>query len=226
LKGSSEKGALQRKRLGKQMKPWSHILSILVFLSFLVGCGAHLPKQRDQIVLLPDPDGKVGVIKVTTEGGSQILDKPGYATQVEDLSKPPGAPQPINEKEMMSVFGPALSAQPDLTSRFIQFILYFESDTTKLTHEAEELLREVVKTIKSRKSKEIYVLGHTDRVGTEEYNIKLSSRRAYYVRDRIIFNGIKSSALVVSFHGEAVPLVYTEDDIPEPRNRRVEVIVR
>jgi outer membrane protein OmpA-like peptidoglycan-associated protein len=208
------------------MKPWSNILLIWFFLSLLAGCDAHLPKQRDQIVLLPDPDGKVGVIKVITEGGSQILDKPGYATQVEDLSKPPIAPQPIIEKEMMSVFGPALSAQPDLTGRFTPFILYFESDTTKLTHEAEELLREVVRTIKNRKSKEIYVLGHTDRVGTEGYNIKLSSRRAYYVRDRLIFNGIKSNALVVSFHGEAVPLVYTEDDIPEPRNRRVEVIVR
>ena len=69
-------------------------------------------------------------------------------------------------------------------------------------------------------------MGHTDRVGTEDYNIRLSSRRAYYVRDRLILNGIKSSALVVSFYGEAVPLVYTEDDIPEPRNRRVEVIVR
>lgn len=208
------------------MKPWSIIFLIWFFLFLLAGCGAHLPKQRDQIVLLPDPDGKVGVIKVTTEGGSQILDKPGYATQVENINNPPVVPQPVSEKEMMSVFGPALSAQPDLTNRFIQFILYFESDTTKLTHEAEGLLSEVVRTIKNRKSKEIYVLGHTDRVGTEEYNIRLSSRRAIYIRDRIIFSGIKSSALVVSFHGEAVPLVFTEDDTPEPRNRRVEVIVR
>jgi outer membrane protein OmpA-like peptidoglycan-associated protein len=208
------------------MKPWSNFLLFWLLLFLLAGCGAHLPKQRDQIVLLPDPDGKVGVIKVITEGGTQILDKPGYATQVEDLSKPPIAPTPINEKEMMSVFGAALSAQPDLTGRFISFILYFESDTTKLTHEAEGLLSEVMRTIKNRKSKEIYVLGHTDRVGTEVYNIGLSSRRAYYVRDRLVFNGIKSSALVVSFHGEAVPLVYTEDEIPEPSNRRVEVIVR
>jgi outer membrane protein OmpA-like peptidoglycan-associated protein len=208
------------------MKPWSNILIVWLLLPLLTGCGAHLPKQRDQIVLLPDPDGKVGVIKVITEGGGQILDKPGYATQVEDLNKPPIAPKPIDEKEMLSVFGPALSAQPDLTGRFISFILYFESDTTKLTHEAEGLLLEVVRTIKNRKSNEIYVLGHTDRVGTEVYNIRLSTRRAYYVRDRLIFNGIKSSALVVSFHGEATPMVYTEDEVPEPRNRRVEVIVR
>ena len=208
------------------MKPWSNLLLFWLLLSLLTGCNAHLPKQRDQIVLVPDPDGKVGVIKVVTEGGSQILDKAGYATQVEDLSKPPIAPTPINEKEMMNVFGPALSAQPDLTGRFISFILYFESDTTKLTHEAEGLLPEVVRAIKSRKSKEIYVLGHTDRVGTEVYNIGLSSRRAYYVRDRLVFNGIKSSALAVSFHGETIPMVYTEDEIPEPRNRRVEVIVK
>ena len=208
------------------MKPCSNLLLFWLLLSLLTGCSAHLPKQRDQIVLLPDPDGKVGVIKVVTEGGSQILDKPGYSTQIEDLSKPPIAPTPINEKEIMNVFGPTLSAQPDLMGRFILFILYFESDTTKLTHEAQGLFPEVVRAIKSRKSKEIYVLGHTDRVGTEVYNIGLSSKRAYYIRDRLVSNGIKSSALVVSFHGEAIPLGYTEDEIAEPRNRRVEVIVK
>jgi outer membrane protein OmpA-like peptidoglycan-associated protein len=70
------------------------------------------------------------------------------------------------------------------------------------------------------------VVGHTDLVGTEPYNIELSSRRANHVRDLLVTKGIKPSALSVSFYGKARPLVPTRDEVPEPRNRRVEVIVR
>jgi outer membrane protein OmpA-like peptidoglycan-associated protein len=63
-------------------------------------------------------------------------------------------------------------------------------------------------------------------VGTELYNVKLSSRRAYYIRDLLVSSGIKSSDIDVSFHGETMPIVYTEDEVAEPLNRRVEVIAR
>jgi len=207
------------------MKRGSRVLVVWIFLCLLTGCGAHRAK-RDLIVLLPDPDGKVGVITVTTREGSQILDKPGYATEIGNLDKLPMAPRLLSEKEITDVFGPALLAQSDPAGRFILFILYFEHDTTKLTHESKGLLPEVLSTIKSRKSNEVYVVGHTDLVGTEAYNIELSSRRAKHVRDLFVSSGIKPSALFVSFYGKARPLVPTKDEVPEPLNRRVEVIVR
>lgn len=207
------------------MGPWRNVFIVWIFLCFLTGCGAHRAK-RDLIVLLPDPDGKGGVVTVTTKGGSQILDKPGYATEVEDLNKPPIAPQQLSEKEITDVFGPALLAQPDPAGRFILFILYFEHDTAKLTHESKDLLPEILRTIKSRKSNEVYVVGHTDLVGTEAYNIDLSSRRANHIRDLLVSSGIKPGALFVSFYGKSRPLVPTKNEVPEPRNRRVEVIVR
>jgi outer membrane protein OmpA-like peptidoglycan-associated protein len=204
------------------MKPWNNGFLCWTLLCLLAGCSAN----RDLIVLLPDPDGKIGAIRVTTKGGSQILDQSGHATQVEDFRKPPTAPQPIDEGTIKGVFGIALSAQPDLKGRFNSFILWFQSDTTELRHDSKELLPEIVRTIKNRQANEIYVVGHTDRVGTELYNTRLSSRRAYYVRDCLVFSGIKSSSIVVSFHGEAMPLVPTEDEVDEPLNRRVDVIVR
>jgi outer membrane protein OmpA-like peptidoglycan-associated protein len=207
------------------MRLWRNVIFVWVLFSLLTGCGAHRAK-RDQIVLLPDPDGKGGVITVTTQGGSQILDKPGYAIEVTDPNKPPSTPQPVKEKEITEVFGPALSAQPDPVSRFILFILYFEHDATKLTHESKDSLPEVLRTIKTRKANEVYVVGHTDLVGKEAYNIGLSSRRANYVRDLLVSSGLKPNSLFVTFYGKARPLVPTKDEIPEPRNRRVEVIVR
>jgi len=209
------------------MRRWEKVFFVWIFLCFLTGCGAHRAK-RDLIVLLPDPDGKGGVVTVTTQGGSQILDKPGYAIEieVENLNKPPIAPQPVEEKEIADIFGPTLSMLPDPASRFILIILYFEPDTTKLTHESRDLVTEILSTIKSRRSDEVYVVGHTDLVGNEAYNTGLSQRRANYVRDLLVSSGIKPNTLFVSFYGKARPLVPTQDEVPEPRNRRVEVIVR
>jgi len=207
------------------MRQWTNVLFVLIFFCLLSGCGAHRA-NRDLIVLLPDQNGKGGVITVTTQGGSQILDKTGYGIEVEDLNKPPVAPKPVEEKEVRDIFTPALSVLPDQTSRFILFILYFERNTTKLTHESNDLLSQVQKTIKSRNSNEVYVVGHTDLVGTEAYNAGLSSRRANYVRYLLVSSGIKPKTLFVSSYGKARPLVPTKDQVPEPRNRRVEVIVR
>ncbi len=196
-----------------------------IFFSLLAGCATHQAK-RDMIVLLPDPDGKVGTITVTTKGGSQVVDKPGYATEIEEPGKAPIAPKPLKENEINEVFGAALSAQPDPSDRFVLFILYFEHDTAKLTLESKGLLPEILNTIRSRKSNEVYVVGHTDLVGTEAYNIELSSKRARHVRDQLVSNGVKSGTLFVSYYGKARPLVPTQNGVPEPRNRRVEVIVR
>ena len=218
------------------MKKWNTLLIGWIFFSLFTGCAtprgpdvtSHtLPQaKRDLIVLLPDPDGKVGTITVTTNGGSQVVDKPGYAIEIEDFNKTPIAPKPLNENEIKEVFGSALSAQPDPSNRFLLFILYFEHDTTKLTHGSKDLLPEVLRTIKNRKSNEVYVVGHTDLVGTEAYNIELSSKRARHVRDLLVSNGIKPGTFFVSYYGKSRPLVPTQNDVPEPRNRRVEVLVR
>jgi outer membrane protein OmpA-like peptidoglycan-associated protein len=230
------------RKLGKKMKSWSDVLVVVILFCLLFGCSRRrdlivLPHaNRDQsvsspsnselVVLLTDPDGKVGVVQVITKGGFQTLDKPEYATLVEDVSTPPTVPKPMTKSEITAVFGPALLAQPDLKGRFASFILYFESDTTNLTDEAKELLPKLVNTIRNRRTSEIFVVGHTDRVGTEVYNMELSSKRATTVLNLLVSSGIPSSALVASYHGETMPAVHTEDEVAEPRNRRVEVFVK
>ena len=229
------------------MKLWPRIQILWPLLFLLAGCsgnrdlkvspsaphakveqaqGEAESSRGDLFVLLPEPNGKAGSIRVANAGGSQILDKPGDTTRVEDFNRPPIVPRPLDEKGVASIFGDALSAQPDLSPRFVSFTLWFESDRTKLTYVSKETLPEILKTIKIRKPKEIHIVGHTDRVGTDSHNLKLSSRRANFVRDFLTSKGIKSSVLFVSFHGESRPLVYTEDEVAEPLNRRVEVMIR
>ena len=203
------------------MRPWNNGFLSWAFICLLAGCSAN----RDLIILLPDPDGRTGAIQVTNKGGSQILDKPWYATQVQDFRVSPTAPHPTDEAAIKSIFEKALAALPD-EERFNSFILLFESDSTELMPESKGLLPEIVKAIKNRKANEIYVVGHTDRVGTESYNTWLSFNRADCVRDLLVLSGVKRDLIFVSFYGESKPLVPTEDEVAEPRNRRVEVMVR
>ena len=224
------------------MKLGKNVFVACILLSLLTGCATQQeivvppatnlespsppPATCDLIVLLPDTDGKAGAVHVTTLAGAQTLERPGDSTEVEGLRKPPTLPKPLDENEITRIFGPALSGQPDRTDRIASFILYFKSDTTKLTPESAQTLTTVMRTIRNRGANEVYVVGHTDRVGTEAYNRELSSRRAYRVRDQLLSNGVDSKGLLVSFHGEAMPLVHTKDEVGEPLNRRVEVLIR
>jgi OmpA-OmpF porin, OOP family len=70
------------------------------------------------------------------------------------------------------------------------------------------------------------VVGHTDRQGSLEYNDGLSLRRAERVRAQLVRIGIAGERIGVAGRGERAPLVPTEDGVAEPRNRRVEIIVR
>jgi OOP family OmpA-OmpF porin len=73
---------------------------------------------------------------------------------------------------------------------------------------------------------EVQVTGHTDRVGSVADNAQLSLQRAEAVRAMLIQRGINSSFLRAVGRGEREPLIPTADQQAEPRNRRVEVIVR
>jgi outer membrane protein OmpA-like peptidoglycan-associated protein len=87
-------------------------------------------------------------------------------------------------------------------------------------------MQEIITEIEKRASTDIEVIGHTDRSGDEEFNMALSRRRAESVRDRIVAAGIVPAAIRIAFHGEGNPLIQTADNVYEPLNRRVEVIVR
>jgi outer membrane protein OmpA-like peptidoglycan-associated protein len=73
---------------------------------------------------------------------------------------------------------------------------------------------------------DISVVGHTDTVGMKGYNYSLSMRRARAVSSILLGQGIDPSTLDVTSHGKDNPLVPTGDQVPEPRNRRVEITVR
>lgn len=175
------------------------------------------------VVLLPEADGSVGEVIVTTPEGSQTLSAAGEATGVDAAGEKPVAAFALPEEELQAAFGDAIRAQPTLP---VTFILYFETGGAVLKSESAEQLPEVAQAVKARPVPDVSVIGHTDRVGSNTVNVPISLERANTVRDLLVQEGIDPAVIEVTSHGEDNPLVATEDEVAEPRNRRVEVTVR
>ena len=184
------------------------------------GC-RKIPKNF--VLLLKSPDGTTGKIMVSNEKGTRKLERAGYVIGMDDTNEMPESPFELEEKAIHEFFQKTMDAQPE---RPITFILYFQTNSVKLTKESEEELRKVLPALKKREVPNVEITGHADRAGNEDYNHKLALKRAFAIRGLLVKEGIDTNLIEVDSHGENNPLVDTPDGVREPRNRRVEVIVR
>ena len=180
-------------------------------------------RPQHQMVLLPNAEGQTGQMIVRTAGGSQTIDRAYLATEITSPDAAPSPPAEMPLETVQRIFGAALSALPDGSAHII---LYFKGVSSELTPESSALIPNIVSVILQRQSSDISVVGHADRTGSESFNLKLSRERAESVRRLLTDAGIPAEHLDILFYGEKVPLIPTAKGVPEPRNRRVEVIVR
>jgi len=197
---------------------WKNIAA-LVAVVFFAGCGT----KANFIVLSPAEDGSVGALEIVTDKGSQILKEDGKAVFIGDRNSLPSPPEAINKEETQLVFQDALQVHPLMPE---SFLLYFQFDSNELTDESKRLIHAILAAISKRQARDISVIGHTDRTGKDEYNRKLSLERAQLVYTILKGENISAEDMTILYHGEGNPLIPTADNIAEPRNRRVEVMVR
>jgi outer membrane protein OmpA-like peptidoglycan-associated protein len=188
-------------------------------LLIISGCAT----VKDTIVLVHDADGKVGKITVITKGGAQTLTVANTLVEVTGFDKSPSDPKEIDQSQIDLLFADSIKALPLVP---FSFLLYFLKDSSELTAESKSYLPEILSLVNKREFYEISIIGHTDTTGSDEYNMKLSSARAESVRDALLPHGIRSDKMELRYHGKRDPLIPTGDNVREPRNRRVEVIVK
>jgi OmpA-OmpF porin, OOP family len=179
------------------------------------------PPAADLVVVIPGQDGATGAVVVSGAQGSATLDRPYAAARVEQGRKP--ETRSASEAEVKQTFAEAIAARPLPP---VSFLLYFEGDSDEYTPESRQSFDGVFAEVARRKAAEIAIIGHTDRVGTVEYNDALSLRRAERVRKDFVGRGIPDQSISVAGRGEREPIVPTADEVTEPRNRRVEINVR
>jgi outer membrane protein OmpA-like peptidoglycan-associated protein len=208
-------------------KMWGNLFVLLTAL-IISGCATAkdqvvLVAVKDTVVLVQDADGKVGQITVTTRGGAKTLTVQNTVVEVTESEKSPSDPKTIDQNQIDSLFTDSLKALP---LEPVSFLLYFLNNSTELTAESKACIPEVLTLFNKRKFYEISIIGHTDTTGSDEYNMGLSFARAKAVRDILLSRSIRSDQLELRYHGKRDPLVPTGDNVIEPRNRRVEIIVK
>lgn len=204
-----------------------HVLvMLLAILALAPACAKPAPQPEKTltvtVVLLEKADGSVGKIAVQDEqGATQVLDRSGQAVLL--AANQPAHTTRLSIKEIDELFHDALRIQPRPPARFL---LYHNRQTSRLKAESRKLLAKIAREYEERGSTNVSVIGHIDGVGDSNYNMIASQRRAEQVASLLEELGIDPAHMIISFHGEANPLVPDKAGKSSPENRRVEVIVR
>lgn len=111
----------------------------------------------------------------------------------------------------------------DAEMRDFQFVpVYFDHDMDELKIDFEPYLAQMVKIVKSHSDLRIKIIGHTDSNGTDAYNIDLSERRAFRIRDYLISQGLRPDRIVIEYRGERDPATSNSTKKGKSLNRRVD----
>ena len=198
----------------------ARLIAALFAAALAAGCASQ-PVSPALFAVLPAPDGHVGAIAVEHGGERRVIDTAyGFQQLQPDGSLKPGQ---LTEAEVRTRFGSTLEALPAPPATFT---LYFLEGSDELTARSKDDLEHVFAEIRRRPLPDIVVIGHTDTIGGVQYNDRLSLARAGRMRDMLIERGVPADRIQVRGRGERELLVPTEDQVREPRNRRVEINVR
>src|ERR1019366_392427 len=101
----------------------------------------------------------------------------------------------------------------------------FDFDKSTIRPGNREVLSRMAGVLMTLQGYQIYVYGFTDDVGTEEYNQKLSERRAAAVRDYLVQSGVDPKITATKGYGQSDPLENGKSAQARAKNRRVEISI-
>lgn len=99
----------------------------------------------------------------------------------------------------------------------------FENDSAKLAADSSGALDSVAASLVAWSDVKVEIAGHTDAIGSDGYNLRLSERRAASVREYLIGKGVPADRLVAKGHGETEPVADNKAEEGRAQNRRVEL---
>ncbi len=192
------------------------LFAALSAAAVLAGCATP-----QLVAVVPAGDGHIGAVVVKHWWTEQVLDSAYGAQHIRGSGLTDTAT--LTPAQVRETFGTTLDALP---GRPVSYTLYFLEGRDELTAESMAELDKVFAEIKLRPLPDIVVIGHTDTVGNLAFNDKLSLARAERLREMLVGLGIPAERVAAAGRGKRELLVPTEDNVSEPRNRRVEINIR
>lgn len=131
------------------------------------------------------------------------------------------------EQELRQIEGVEVTrpSEGEISVRLTSDVL-FDFDSAALRPASRTTLRELGENFRQYPDNQLIIEGHTDSVGTEAYNQRLSEQRAANVADYLIDQGVSASNVVVYGFGEARPKASNDTAEGRQLNRRVEIHIR
>ncbi|MDP3300868.1 MAG: OmpA family protein [Sulfuricurvum sp.] len=199
------------------MEPFLISVGVILLLPFL----ASNPKTT---VILLDNNLTKSAVDVTTDAGKVSIEEPYYLTKLVAKSEKPLSVEKGDEAAILEKYKDTLNALP---SKPVSTLFYFEQGTADLTQSSKDQVDALMQLIVSREQPvAIDIIGHSDRAGAADKNYELALERANAVKSFLAEQHVTMEHLSVTSSGENDPIIVTEDGVSEPKNRRVEVIVR
>jgi len=118
-----------------------------------------------------------------------------------------------------------LDAEDDVIKVGVPIILEgitFETGKAEITRESGETLQKALRTLRTYPEIEVEISGHTDDVGSNSSNQRLSLMRAESVMKWLVNNGINANRLTAAGYGEEQPLFLNDTPENRQKNRRIE----
>jgi OOP family OmpA-OmpF porin len=162
-----------------------------------------------------DPRGKARLEEIAEAGGC------GFATTADDIMSPEGMASFV-EQVFLQEAPPAPAPAPKIT--WILSDVNFDFDKWDLRPDAKETLNRDLAILKENPQIKVEIQGHTDDIGTAEYNQMLSEKRANSVMNYLVENGIDPTRLTAKGYGEERPRFPNDSEENRARNRRVEMV--
>ena len=132
--------------------------------------------------------------------------------------KPLPTPKPVAKAA-------APAATPATSKKIVLRGVNFDFNKSNIRADARPILDEAISTLKAEGTITIVCEGHTDSVGGDDYNKRLSISRANSVRDYLVKGGVPSERITVEGFGESKPVASNDTDDGRAQNRRVELRV-
>jgi len=104
-------------------------------------------------------------------------------------------------------------------------VIYFKVNSAEFTKKTYPVLEAIIAIMKKYPASNFRIEGHTDSTGSDEYNMKLSQRRADAVKSYLVEHGISADRLTAKGYGETKPIASNKTASGRAKNRRVEIIL-
>ncbi len=128
----------------------------------------------------------------------------------------------IPKKEEDKIHKKIVLSKLESGSKIVLNNVFFDSDKYDLKPTSEAELENIVKLLKENPELKVEISGHTDNVGNEDYNLKLSRKRAISVVKKLAEAGIEKNRLKPVGYGSKSPVASNETETGRQQNRRTE----